>query len=808
MKKPINSFILLPGIRTLAFTLLENHDNKRKQMLRFVHFLHCKKNQMNSAVVRRSGCWIGDDNNELLKERRLKETVDILCNEQRLKEAVDILQILHQRGIRIDSNTYGRLLKSCIKTKALEEGKRIHTHMIETEFEPGIFLGNRLVDLYAKCGNLATAHDLFYKMPKRDNCSWNTLLAGYAKCGNLENARQLFDRMPARDAVSWTTIIAGYAQNGQGREAMKLFNEMQWGNVESDQVTFASVLTASASLADLEYGEKIHTHIIKTGYEFDVFVGNALLDMYVKCGIMEYALQVFDNMFERDGVSWNGMIAGYARYGYSEYALKFLWKMQQAGMAPTPFTFASALSACASLSAMKQGKQIHVYIIRNEFEANVFLGNALVDMYAKCGSLQYARHVFDKMPKRDVVSWNAMIAGNVHHDHSEEALKLFSKMQWAGMKPTHFTFASILSASACLAALGLGKQVQAYIIKTGFEANVFAGSALVDMYAKCGSIDDARQVFDKIPDRNAVSWTSMIVGYAQNGYGEEALLLFEQMLLVGMKPDHITFVGILAACSHAGLVDEGRFYFDSMRRDHCITPRVDHYTCMIDLLGRAGLLDEVEDFIDNMPFEPDAFMWGSVLGACRIHGNMKLAKHAAECHFELDPENAAPYVLLSNIYAANGKWDDVAKVRKMMSGKVVKKPGCSWIEVKKSVHTFIAEDRSHPQSGEICAMLERLTVQMKQEGYVPDRNFALQDVEEQQKEHILSQHSERLALAFGLINAPPGAPIRIFKNLRVCGDCHTAMKFSSKIVEREIILRDAIRFHHFKGGLCSCRDYW
>jgi len=518
---------------------------------------------------------------------------------------------------------------------------------------------------------------------------------------------------------------------------------------------------------------------------------------------------VFDEMLERDGISWNVMIAGCARYGHSKEALSFFLQMQQAGMKPTPFTFASTLSACASLSELEKGKQIHIHIIRDEFDSNIILGNALIDMYAKCGCLEDAVKVFDKMPERDVVSWNALIAGNSRHGKGDGALKLFSEMRCLGLKPTQCTLASLLSACASVATLGMGKQIHVHNIQTGFESNVFAGSALLDMYAKCGSIDDARRVFDNILDRNAVSWTSMIIGYAQNGCGEEALQIFEQMLLVGMKPDNITFVGVLTACSHAGLVDEAHYYFDSMSQDHSITPTVDHYTCMIDLFGRAGLLDKVEDFIDNMPFEPDAFMWGSVLGACRIHGNLKLAKLAAEHHFELEPDNAAPYVLLSNIYASNGKWEDVAEVRKIMSGKLVKKkPGCSWIEVKNSVHMFTAEDGSHPQTGEIYAMLEKLTEQMKKEGYVPDTSFVLLDVVEEQKEHLLRHHSEKLALAFGLINAPPGAPIRIVKNLRVCGDCHTAMKFVSKIVGREIILRDAIRFHHFKGGLCSCRDYW
>ncbi|XP_057865928.2 pentatricopeptide repeat-containing protein At2g03880, mitochondrial [Cryptomeria japonica] len=725
----------------------------------------------------------------------LKELINNLCDKRRVKV--------------VDHTTYANLLKACIKRRALEEGKCLHAHIIHTKLRPGIFLSNRLLDLYVKCGSLESARQLFDKMPQRDSCSWNTLIAGYAKSGNFEDARKLFDEMPERGNVSWTSMIAGYVQNGRRGDALELFEKMQGADVEVDQFIYAVVLSACASLASLQGGKAIHARLFRNGMDSDVYIGNALLDMYAKCGVLEDAHQVFDKLLERDDVSWNGMISGYARYGYGEEALRFFLQMQQANMKPTPFTFASLLSACASMSFLKQGNQIHSYIVKNNLDSNVILSNALIDMYAKCGSLENGIKVFDRMPQSDVISWNTLIAGNACNDRGEDALELFMKMRWTGLKSSQCTLASVLSACASLATLDLGKQVHGNIIQIGFESDGFVGSALIDTYAKCGRINDARQVFAGIPDKNAVSWTTMIVGYAQNGCGKEALQLFEEMLLVGMKPNHITFVGVLAACSHAGLVDEGRFYFDSMSRNHGITPVAEHYTCVIDLFGRAGILEEVEHLIDNLPFEPDAFMWGSILGACRIHGNEKLAKRAADCHFKLDPENAAPYVLLSNIYAANGKWENVAEVRKMMSGKLVKKqPGCSWVEIKNKPHIFRSEDGSHPQIGEIHAMLENLSIQMKKEGYIPDTNFVLLDVDEDQKERLLLHHSEKLALAFGLINSCPGAPIRIVKNLRVCGDCHTAMKFISKIVGREIIVRDATRFHHFTGGYCSCTDYW
>eukprot|EP01018_Ginkgo_biloba_P036306 Gb_38750 [translate_table: standard] len=641
-------------------------------------------------------------------EKSLNEMVGNFCNEGKLKEALDILDLMYKRGIHTDSNSYDHLLQGCVRTKALAEGKRVHSHMIRTGYNLSVFQGNRLVDMYIKCGSLGNARQVFDKMSMRDISSWNTIVTGYVKFGSLESARHLFDKMP-----------------------------------------------------------------------------------------------------ERDGVSWNGMIAGYAQNGHLEAALRLFCQMQCEGIRPDQFTFCSVLCACANLPVLEQGKQVHTQIIKTDFESNVFVGSALIDMYAKCGSIYVARHVFDNMPERNVVSWNAMVAGYSQQWRGEEAVNVFCQMRLAGMKPNQFSFGSVLNACSSLAALEQGKHVHADIIKSGFESNVFVGSALIDMYAKCGCIEDARRVFDKMPQRNLVSWTTLITGYAQNGHGNDVLQLFEEMVRIGLKPDHITFIGVLSACSHAGLIDEGLLYFDSMVRDHCIKPRPDHYACMIDLLGRAGRLDEAEVFINNMPFEPDAVVWGALLSACRIHGNMELGKRAAECLSKLEPLNAASYVLLSNIYSAAGRWDDAAKMRKMMKDMGVKKnPGCSWIKVKNKLHVFAVEDRSHPETEEIYATLGRLDLQIKEAGYVPDTDFVLHDVEDENKEHMLSYHSEKLAIAFGLMSVPHGTPIRIVKNLRVCGDCHTATKFISKIVGREIVVRDVNRFHHFKDGFCSCGDYW
>eukprot|EP01018_Ginkgo_biloba_P032183 Gb_07290 [translate_table: standard] len=518
----------------------------------------------------------------------------------------------------------------------------------------------------------------------------------YAKCGSLVDGRRVLDKMPKRNVVSWTAMIADYARHGFGVGVLVLFYQMQRTGIQPDQFAFASVLPACANLAALEQGKGIHDDIIRYGFESNLFVGTALVDMYVKCGSIKHAREVFDKMLERNVVSWTAMIAGYAQIGSVDEALK----------------------------------------------------------------------PFEKMPERNVVSWNAMIAGYTENEFWDEALKLFQKMQLKGVKPDPVTFSSGLPACSNLAALQRGKEIHEDIIRSGFQSDVFVGSALgkevhqdiirsgfhsdvfvesalVDMYAKYGSIQDARKVFDKMPEQNVVAWNAMIVGYAMHGCGKEVIQLFEQMQHSGSNPDNVTFIAVLSACCHAG----------SMQ----------HYCCMVDLLGGAGHLYEAYDFINKMPIKSNVAAWASLLGAYRIHNNIELGEHVAECLLEADHANSAHYAVLSNIYAVAGRWDDGEKVRKMMKDRRVKKmPGCSWIEVDHKVYTFLVGDRSHPLTQEIYAMLESLFGQMKEAGYVPDTHFVLHDVEEQ-KEHILCHHSEKLAVAFGLIKTSPGTPVHIVK---------------------------------------------
>eukprot|EP01018_Ginkgo_biloba_P029281 Gb_13717 [translate_table: standard] len=703
--------------------------------------------------------------------------------------------IEQERSTKLPDGTDGDVFSCNLMIRTLiQNGKIIEARQLfDNMNKRDVFTWTAMVAGYAQNGAIENARQLFDIMPERNVVSWTAMISGYTRHGRIEEARHLFDKMPERNVFSWTAMIAGYAQNGRIEDARHLFDIMPDRNV----VSWTAMVSGYAQNGRIDDARRLFDKMP----EKNVVSWTVMITEYVQNGRLEDARQLFDQMPVRNSYSWNTMIAGYAQNHRVDCARELFDRMPKRNV----ISWTAMIAGYAQNGKIKDARQLFDRIPKRD----VVSWNAIITGYFQNGKIDEARQLFDRMPERNVVSWNAIIAGYVQNGYGEEALKVFAEMLRSGSKPKQSTFTSILSTCASLAAMQLGKQVHKHITKMGFDSEMLLGNALITMYAKCGSIYDARQVFDKMPVRDKVSWTTTIVGYTQHGRSEEALQLFEEMKHSGMKPDHITFVGVLSACSHAGLVYEGRCFFSSMSRDYCIQPTMEHYACMVDLLGRCGRVDEAEDIINNMPFDPDAVMWGALLGACRIHGKVDLGERAAEKLFELEPQNAATYVLLSNIYAAAGRWDDVAAVRmKMKNRGVTKQPGCSWIEVKNKVHAFLVGDRSHPQTEKIYSTLEALARQMKDLGYSPNTNFVLHDVEEEEKEQFLCHHSEKLAIAFGLISTQDGAPIQIVKNLRVCGDCHNAAKFISKIAVREIVMRDPNLFHHFKDGFCSCQDYW
>ncbi|XP_065879827.1 putative pentatricopeptide repeat-containing protein At1g68930 [Euphorbia lathyris] len=738
------------------------------------------------------------------------------------------------------TNHYCSLLKFCCETRNHKQAKKLHCHLIKTLINPEPFLYNNLINTYGKLGNLKYARHLFEEMPHPNLFSWNAILTAYSKTGHLLEMQEIFNFMPNRDGVSWNSLISGYACNGSVSQAVKSYNSMLRDGVTNlNRITFSTMLGLALARRCVDLGRQIHGQIVKFGFAAYVFVGSPLVDMYAKlglvyegkqvfdempqrnvvvhntmitgflrCGMVEDSKMLFHGMKEKDSISWTTMITGLIQNGLQIEAIDLFRQMRLEGLSMDQYTFGSVLTACAGQTAVEEGKQIHAFIIRSNYKDNVFVGSALVDMYSKCKNVQYAEAVFKRMTHRNVVSWTAMLVGYGQNGLSEEAVRIYCDMQRHGIEPDDFTLGSVISSCANLASLEEGAQFHCRALITGLISFVTVSNALVTLYGKCGSIEESTHLFNEMNLRDEVSWTALITSYAQFGKANETIELFERMLAHGLKPDAVTFIGVLSACSRAGLVERGQHYFKSLK-EHGLRPGPDHYTCMIDLFSRAGKLEEAKNFIKNMPFCPDAIGWSTLLSSCRFYGNMEIGKWAGQSLLELEPHNPAGYVLLSSIYAAKGEWNDVAQLRKGMRDRGARKePGFSWIKYKNKVHLFSADDLSSPFYDQINAKLDKLNQDIIEEGYVPDTSSVLHDVEESEKIKMLNRHSEKLAIAFGLIFIPSVLPIRVVKNLRVCGDCHTATKYISKVTQREILVRDAVRFHLFKDGTCSCGDFW
>ncbi|PON87212.1 Pentatricopeptide repeat [Trema orientale] len=762
------------------------------------------------------------------------------------------------------STHLANLLQFCIDKKAHKAGKLIHAFILRNGLAFNTFLSNRLVELYSKCSNMSYAHQMFDEIPRKDVYSWNAILGAHCKAGNLQDAHELFVKMPERNIVSWNCVISALVRNGMERKALDVYDTMILEGFLPTRFTLASVLSAYGGVLDIEHGRRCHGLVVKMGLERNLYVSNALLSLYAKCGLIRDAVQVYDDMLEpnevtftalmsglaqtdrvlealelfrlmlrkgihidsvslssifgvcargglrefdtfylNDGlcsnvtgkqvhcltiklgfekdlhvnnslldmytkngdmnaaeqvfsnlpevnvVSWNVMIAGYGQRFQTWKAIEYLQRMRQFGFEPDDVTYinmlaacvksgdietgrqmfdsmsfpsvsswnamlsgyfqngnyreavklfremqfqsmqsdrttlAITLSSCAGMGFLEAGKQIHAASLKAAFHIDIYVASGLIGLYSKCGKTELAKNIFYKMPVLDIVCWNSMMAGFSQSSLDKEAFTFFKQMRQYGMFPSHFSYATVLSCCAELSSSFQGRQVHALITKDGFISDVFVGSALIDMYCKCGDVDGGRQFFEIMASKNTVIWNEMIHGYAQNGFGDEAVSLYKEMIASGEKPDGITLVAVLTACSHSGLTDAGIDIFNSMEQEHGVEPVLDHYTCIIDSLGRAGRFEEAEVLIDRMPYKDDPVIWEVLLSSCRFHANVTLAKRAADELFRLDPHNATPYVLLGNIYSSLGRWDDARTVRDLMNDKqVMKNPGYSWIEYK------------------------------------------------------------------------------------------------------------------------------
>ncbi|KAJ4831828.1 hypothetical protein Tsubulata_010201 [Turnera subulata] len=592
-------------------------------------------------------------------------------------EAVNLFFNMNISGLHPDDFSYSSILSACACLKYLELGRQLHSLIIKNKWASNLFVGNALVDMYAKSGA-------------------------------LEDARQQFDRIGNKDNVSWNAIIVGYVQEEDELEAFHLFQKMNMLGILPDEVSLASILSACANLKGLKEGKQLHCLSVKLGLETRLYAGSSLVDMYVKCEVIESAHKMLDSMPERTVASMNSLIAGYAQTSL-EIAVTLFKQMQIEGLNSSEITYAGLLDACDGPANLNFGMQIHCHILKKGLQFDdEFLGVSLLGMYLSSHRKRDASILFSEFSyPKSAVLWTAMISGLTQNDCSLEALQLYKEMRSHNVLPDQATFVSTLRACSILSSMRNGREIHSLIFHTGLHLDELTCSALVDMYAKCGDVKSSQQVFEEMGAKvDVISWNSMIVGYAKNGYAEDAIRVFHEMKHAHVLPDDITFLGVLSACSHAGKVYEGREIFDIMINCYRMEPRSDHCACMIDLLGRWGFLKEAEEFIDKLNFVPDAKIWATMLGACRIHGDDIRGQRAAEKLIELEPQNSSAYVLLSNIHAASENWEEAKSLRERMREKGVKKlPGCSWILVGRKTNLFVSGDKSHPNAAEIDEVL-------------------------------------------------------------------------------------------------------
>lgn len=693
------------------------------------------------------------------------------------EEAVDFYYRMCFSGVRADNFTFPFVIKACGELCDLREGEKVHAMVCKVGLK---------FDLYV--------------------C--NALICMYAKLGFIESSERVFSEMQSRDLVSWNSMINAYAIVGDGWSSLLCIKKMQSIGLKHDKFTVIGSIKACSLVCSLIIGKEIHGQVIKSTFGLDVVVQTSLIDMYGKCGLVQYAQNLFEMIPQRSIITWNAMIGCYALNLRPLESFTCFRKMQASGdLHPDNITLINLLPSCAQVGALLPVKSIHGFAIRKEFLPHLVLETTLIDMYGKLQELRLAKQIFDQMSLKNLISWNAIVAAYVRNGQSRQALKLFSDLIYNHSKPDASTISSILPAYSDIASLTGGKQIHSYIIKLKFSANNFVTNSIIYMYARCGDLPTAQQIFDRMCNKDIISWNTMIMAYGIHGYGAESLKLFSEMRN-NIKPNASTFVSILSSCSIAGLDEEGWKYFHLMKREYGIDPQIEHYGSMLDLLGRKGDLEHAKKFIHEMPLPPTARIWGSLLAASRHHRNIELAEVASYHILSLAHDNTGCYIVLSNMYAEVGRWEDVERIKDLMSEEgLAKTIGCSDIEINYKTIRFVNHDRSHLETDTIYDVLAILLRQIGEELFVSLSKFKPVD---QIRTRLNSPkcHSVRLAISYGLISMSIGKPLVIKKNVRICSDCHDVAKKISDITNREIVFGDSKIFHHFKDGQCSCRDYW
>ncbi|KAJ1278039.1 hypothetical protein BS78_04G049600 [Paspalum vaginatum] len=651
-------------------------------------------------------------------------------------DALGLYQGMLQEGLLPTRFTLASVLSACGAMATLEEGRRCHGLAVKVGLDGNQFVENALLGMYTKCRSITDAIRLFDGMPSLNEVSFTAMMGGLAQSGAVDDALRLFARMSRSgirvDSVAISSVLGACAQACAGGynavriiwlarsihavivrkgfgsdqhvgnslidiytkglkmdEAMKVFELMPSISI----VSWNILITGYGQLGCSERAMEVLELMQQSGFEPNEVTYSNMLACCIKARDIPSARAMFDKITKPSVTTWNTLLSGYCQEELHQDTTELFRKMQHQNVQPDRTTLAVILSSCSRLGILELGKQLHSASLRLLLHNDVFVASGLMDMYSKCGQVGIAQIIFNRMTERDVVCWNSMISGLAIHSLNEDAFNLFRQMRESGMFPTESSYASMINSCAKLSSIPQGRQIHAQILKDGYDQNIYVGCSLIDMYAKCGNMDDARLFFDCMSAKNIVAWNEMIHGYAQNGFGERAVELFEYMLTTKQKPDSVTFIAVLTGCSHTGLVDEAIAFFNSMENNYGITPLVEHYTCLIDALGRAGRFVEIEAVIDRMTYRDDPIVWEVLLAACVVHHNAELGEFAAKHLFRLDPKNPSPYVLLSNIYATLGRHGDASAVRTLMSSRgVLKGRGYSWVDHKDGARAFMVAD--------------------------------------------------------------------------------------------------------------------
>ncbi|ERN13120.1 hypothetical protein AMTR_s00040p00174700 [Amborella trichopoda] len=759
---------------------------------------------------------------------------------------------MQRNGIRPDVLVFGIVMSACANLGCFGFGTQIHCFILKMGFDSFLFLENGLIDFYAKCGFLSDSYKIFSGISLKSMVSWNTIIAGFVhNCGN-EDALMLFHQLQrikrekggdngelVLDEFTLTSVLRaitglGALRNGRevhgyliragckisnfvfsglldmyvkcsigaGNEPLRLFIQFQLSGMKPDEFAISSILKFCASDLALEQGKMIHSYIIKhEKIQSDIYAISSLIDMYAKCGIIDAAYWVFSGIKKPGVVPWSSIISGFSQNDQWKMCLQLFRKMQYESVKPNEYTFTAIVMACIAVGDLRKGKELHCNIIRTGYGSEVPVINTLINLYCEFGLLEQALNLCDSIPSSKIL-WGYLIQACSRTGDHERILELFKKVHQSSANLDHNTSCYVIESCSNQSLLVIGEQTHAYFIKKGMDLEPKVGAPLINMYSSCGRIKEATNIFNEMPERSSMAWASMVSAIMEHGQPINALYLFKRMRCLNKSPDSQTFLSLLKACSQLGFVREAFKFLGLMHQEYGLSPSREHYASMIEVLGLAGMFDEAEEFIHgDIPFEPDELVWRALFYSSRIKGNMHFAKYAAEKLVELDPKDYASTSLLEQVLITSGRWEDASKLR---NGSKLERETHSWIEVRSTIHEFGSNQTVTEEIHEKLGQLER---EMDELGYVADKNHWLHDSEEVGC-GVSLYHTEMMALAFGLVHLAPKTPIRVFKSVRMCGDCHSVFKFLSSFLGRDMLVKDTGRFHHFKDGKCCCNDTW